>query len=57
MRSDLEKVPGITDIQTDIPSRVCSFKMEKSMSVDDLKAKLDDFSKTNDHIANWKMLN
>ena len=51
MRGDLSKVEGITDISTDIPSRICTFHM-KTGSLD-LKAILDEFSKTNDHIAGY----
>ncbi len=51
MRGDLSKVEGITDITTDIPSRICTFRM-KSGSLD-LKTILDEFSKTNDHIAGY----
>lgn len=51
MRGDLSKVEGITDITTDIPSRICTFNM-KTGSLD-LKAILDEFSKTNDHIAGY----
>ena len=53
MRSAL-KLDGITDVETDIGERVCSFKVDHGAI--DLTAKLNDLSKTNDHIAGWSLL-
>lgn len=47
----MTKIDGISDIQTDIPKRTCSFKYAKSES--ELKAQLDEFAKTNSHIRDW----
>ena len=54
MRGDLAKVKGVSDIQTDIPGRVCKFKLANSDL--DIKAKLAELSKTNSHIRGWKMV-
>jgi len=51
VRGDLSKVEGITDITTDVPTRICTFRM-KTGSLDLTKI-LDEFSKTNEHIAGY----
>ncbi len=58
MRSDLEKLPGVADIKTDIENTTATFKLamndqNKDM---DLKAKLDEFAKTNEHMKDWSFL-
>ena len=54
MRGDLVKVKGVSDIQTDIPARICKFKLANSEL--DIKAKLAELSKTNSHIRGWKIV-
>ena len=51
MRSDLQKLTGISDIKTDIESNVCEFTLTNREL--DLAAKLDEFAKTNSHLAGW----
>lgn len=51
MRGDLAKVPGITEIETDIANRICKFKLAAGDL--NLQDKLDELSKTNDHIAGF----
>ena len=44
-------MPGVSNIETDIETHVCKFYLaDKKL---DVKAKLDEFAKTNDHIAGW----
>lgn len=40
----------MTDIETDINERVCSFRVNKDV---DYKARLAEFAKTNTHIAGY----
>jgi hypothetical protein len=47
----LTKVDGVSDIVTDITTNLCTFKLKNKDL--DLKAKLDEFAKTNTHIAGW----
>ena len=51
MRSDLQKLQGISEIKTDIPSRSATFKIAQNQA--DLKTKLDEFAKTNEHMKDW----
>lgn len=55
MRGDLEKIPGIKDIKTDIKATEASFKLPKDSKVD-LKAKLTEFAKTNKHMKGWSFI-
>jgi hypothetical protein len=50
----LEKIDGVTEIETDIANRTCSFKLTKPDV--DYKAKLAEFAKTNTHIAGYELL-
>jgi hypothetical protein len=50
----LEKIDGVTEIETDIANRTCSFKLTKPDV--DYKAKLEEFAKTNTHIAGYEIL-
>ena len=56
MRSDLEKLPGISDIKTDVPTNIATFKLAATGEEVDLKAKLDEFAKTNEHMADWSFI-
>ena len=47
----MTKVEGVSDIETDIVKNLCTFKLKNKDL--DLKAKLDEFAKTNTHIAGW----
>jgi hypothetical protein len=51
----LEKIQGISDIQTDFKATVASFKLPKDSKVN-LKAKLDEFAKTNKHMKGWSFM-
>lgn len=55
MRGDLEKLPGIKDITTDIKTNIATFKLPKDAKVD-LKAKLTEFAKTNQHMKDWSFI-
>jgi hypothetical protein len=50
----LEKIDGVTDIETDVPNRTCSFKLTNPDV--DYKAKLKEFAQTNTHIAGYEIL-
>ena len=54
MRSDLEKLPGIKDITTDIQKTEATFKI--AMPQGELKKKLDEFAKTNMHMKGWSFM-
>ena len=54
MRSDLEKLPGIKDITTDIKKTEATFKI--AMAQPELKKKLDEFAKKNEHMKNWSFM-
>jgi hypothetical protein len=47
----LEKVPGVSNIETDIESATCRFYMVKGEV--DLEAKLNELAEGNDHIEGW----
>lgn len=54
MRSDLEQITGVSDIDTNTDTQVCTFKLaDKSV---DIQAKLAELSKTNDHIAGFQIM-
>ena len=54
MRSDLEKLKGIKDITTDYNKHVATFKIATPQA--DLKKKLDEFAKTNEHMKGWSFM-
>ena len=54
MRSDLVKLPGITDITTDIEKLQATFKI--GMEHDALKTKLEEYAKTNEHMKDWSFM-
>jgi hypothetical protein len=53
VRSDLTKIDGLTDIQTDPDNQVCSFRVTNPTL--DYKAKLDEFAKTNSHLKGFSI--
>lgn len=54
MRSDLEKLQGIKDINTDIKKTEATFKI--AMEKAELKKKLDEFAKKNEHMKGWSFI-
>ena len=54
MRSDLQTVPGLTSLTTDVPTRTATFQLDNKDL--DLKAKLDEFAKDNEHIRGWSLI-
>lgn len=54
MRSDLEKLTGIKDINTDIKKTEATFKI--AMDKAELKKKLDEFAKKNEHMKDWSFI-
>jgi hypothetical protein len=50
----LVKIEGVTDIETDIANRTCSFKLTKPGV--DYKARLAEFAKTNSKLAGYEIL-
>lgn len=49
----MEKIDGVVDIETDVPGRLCSFKLTKPDV--DYKSKLEEFAKTNSKLANYEV--
>jgi hypothetical protein len=54
VRSDLQKLPGITDITTDFEKLQATFKI--GMEQNELKAKLEEYAKTNEHMKGWSFM-
>jgi hypothetical protein len=54
VRSDLQKIVGISRIETDISARICKFHLSNADF--DLAAKLSELAKTNSHLAGWSMI-
>ena len=54
MRGDLETIPGISDIQTDINTNIATFRLANSDV--DLRAKLDEFAQDNEHVRGWSFI-
>jgi hypothetical protein len=54
VRSDLEKIPGIKEITTDFTTNIATFKAPTPQ--DELKKKLDEFAKTNEHMKGWTFM-
>jgi hypothetical protein len=54
VRSDLEKLQGIKDITTDFKTNIATFKI--AMPQGDLKKKLDEFAKKNEHMKDWSFM-
>ena len=51
MRSELEKVAGISNIKTDVASQTCTFHLADASL--DINAKLDELASGNDHLKKW----
>ena len=47
----MAKIQGVSEIKTDTSNTTCEFRVTKDVA--DLKAKLDEFAKTNEHLAEW----
>ncbi len=57
MRGDLKKIEGISEIKTDIKTTTASFKLDNPELDDEaLKAKLDEFAETNEHMKDWSFI-
>lgn len=54
MRSDLAAVEGVSKIETDIKTQICKFELNNKQL--DLKAKLTELAKTNEHIADFEVV-
>ena len=54
VRGDLAKVDGIYEIKADFSSQTCEFKAAKDL---DVKAKLTELAKTNEHLEDWSIVN
>ena len=53
MRGDLSKIDGVVDIQTNVPNRICSFKVAKPDV--DYKSQLAEFAESNKHLAGYEI--
>ena len=49
----MQNIDGLTDIETDVPNRVCSFKLTKPGV--DYQAELAELAKTNSHLAGYEI--
>jgi hypothetical protein len=54
VRSALQKIEGVSDIETNVAARSCKFKLSNPEL--DLVAKLNEFAKTNSHIAGYTIV-
>ncbi len=54
MRSDLEKVAGVSNITTDVATQICTFQLADPSF--DVKGKLTELAGTNEHIAGWSLV-
>jgi len=54
VRSDLEKLKEIKDITTDFKTNIATFKI--AMPQGELKKKLDEFAKKNEHMKDWSFM-
>ena len=51
MRSDLAKFPGVSEIDTDVPSRICKFKFDG-----DVQAAVEKLASTNKLFDGWSIV-
>ena len=49
----MQKIDGLTNIETDVKNRVCSFKLTKPGV--DYQSELAEFAKTNTHLAGYEI--
>ena len=49
----MEKIDGVIDIETDVPGRVCTFKVTKPNV--DYKSQLEKYAKTNSKLADYEI--
>ncbi len=54
MRSELATLDGISDIRTDLKSKVCTFKLANKEL--DLKARLSELAQGNEHLQKFKII-
>ncbi len=54
MRSDLASVEGVREIKTDIKTKICTFQLANKEL--DLKAKLTELAKSNDHLQDFEIV-
>jgi hypothetical protein len=55
VRSDLQKLDGVSDITADFNTRIYTFKLPKDSKLN-LRAKLSEFAKTNKHMKGWSFM-
>ena len=53
MRSDLAKIPEVKEVQTDLETQTCQVVLKNKDY--DIKSKLDELAKENDHLAGWSI--
>jgi hypothetical protein len=54
VRGELAKIEGVSNIKTDIPKRICTFKFENDSL--DIRAKLDEVATTNTHVNGFRIV-
>jgi hypothetical protein len=55
VRSDLQKLEGVSDITTDFKTKIATFKLPKDSKLN-LRTKLTEFAKTNKHMKGWSFM-
>jgi hypothetical protein len=51
VRNDLAKIPEVKDVRTDLGTKTCQILLKDKDF--DIKAKLEELAKTNDHLEGW----
>ena len=54
MRGALQKIDGVSGIEPDVMSRICTFKLSNDDI--DLTSTLDVLAKTNPHLSGWSFV-
>jgi copper chaperone CopZ len=52
VRGDLVKIDGVIEIEADVPSQTCTFKVKPEV---DYKTRLAEFAKTNSKLAGYEI--
>ena len=53
MRSDLKSIAGVSEIDTDVPSRICKFKFDGEA---DVQATVEQLASINKHMEGWSIV-
>jgi hypothetical protein len=53
VRSDLQKIPEVARVETDLDSRTCQIVLKDKEY--NIKSKLDELAKDNEHLEGWSI--